>query len=488
MAKEHDNWMAGIGVEVGKDDQSVTIAGKDGGGSITYKFEIKKDTPAANFMAGPVPMYLKGFVRVAIEGSVEATRDGAGQFKVSGGVNGTVAGGAELGIGRCDPNITAGPYGSLELSATQGLNVTYDQAKPEGQRWDIVTPLTIFIKATGKVGAKVEVKKMISFNVEAASSSWELYVITLGGWNGKTFTQVDIRDGKDMVRLKEALAKPGPAIQDAVEKYAPESVKEAAVDGATWVAESDVAGDIADGVDAVLEPIEKVSGADVGAKIEDAVAYLVSDDQETSTETTNRVQAEMAVLNATSEDFATFMTELTLWPDQALGRYRTAEEWNKVQAVMNAEREQLLAGQSASGKWKDLARALAARALQRKQAEEERKKAVEAEKRKQQQAEAAEVARRQAEEAKMAVEQMMAIRLQAMSPGNHLNNKTKDNPSAAKARKFWETGMQKYWTPAESQRLRLDGLPPMQKRDQAYQLINLYQNAQKVFQAGVQQL
>lgn len=481
MAKEHDNWMAGIGVEIGKDDHSVTVAGKDGGLSITYKFEQKKDTPAANFAIGPVPVYLKGFVRVAIEGTAEAARDAAGNFKVGGGVNGTVAGGVELGLGRASPAITFGPYGSLELSATQGLNVSYDQAKPEGQRWELVTPLTIFVRATGKLGAKIEVKGQGSFNVEAASSSWELYVITLSGWNGKTFTQVDIRDGKDMVRLKQTLAKPGPAIAAAVEKYAPEPVKQAAEDAARWAIEDPDAKKVADKVAAGLEQFKKVTGVDVGAKIEDAVAYLVSDDQETSTETTQRVERTIGMLNATGEQFAAVMTQLTLWPDQALGKFRTAEEWNAVHSLLVADRDALLGGREPSGKWIEAANALAATAQQRKAAQQK------AQRQQQQQQDEAQ-ARQLAEEARRAVEQMMAVRLQAMGPGNHLNNQTVNKPELAKARKFWEAGMQKYWTPAEMQRAQIDGLPPQAKRDKAHQLIGLYQNAQQVFQAGVQQL
>ncbi|MFN0184482.1 MAG: hypothetical protein ACKVQR_11765 [Aquabacterium sp.] len=481
MAKEHDSWMSGIGVEIGKDDQSVTVAGKDGGGSVTYKYELKKDTPAAKFAIGPIPAYLKGFVRIALEGSVEATRDAAGKVKVSGGVNGTVAGGAELGLGHADPNITFGPYGSLELSATQGVNVTYDQAKPEGQRWELVTPLTIFIKATGKVGAKIEVKGQASFNVEAASSSWELYIVTLGGWNGKAFTQVDIREGKDMVLLKQTLAKPGPAIQAAVEKYAPDSVKKAAEDGARWAIEDPGAGKVADVVAVGMDQVKQTTGVDAGARVEDAVAYLVSDDQETSTQTTQRIERTSAMLNATGEQFAAVMSELELWPDQALGRFRKAAEWNAVQALLDADRKALEAGNEPSGAWVDAANALAATARGRKKAQEQAQ-------REQQKAQADDQARQLAEEARRAVEQMMAVRLQAMSPGNHLDSKTKANPAAVKARKYWETGMQQYWTPAELQRLKLDSLPPQPRRDKAYQLIGLYQNAQKVFQAGVQQL
>ena len=82
---------------------------------------------------------------------------------------------------------------------------------------------------------------------------------------------------------------------------------------------------------------------------------------------------------------------------------------------------------------------------------------------------------------------MEQVRLVASGPGNDLNNRTLKQPNP-KARKFWESGMQKFWTPAELQRNQLAGLQGQAKMAKAQDLTGLYLKAKAVFEAGQQQL
>ncbi len=483
MAKEHDDWLGGLGldvdaIKVAEGGTSVSVKKVEGGEALNVKKEIKKDLAKKTFLVGPVPCYVKATVKAAVEGEFALTQDQKREGKASLKLAGSVAGVLEIGVGAAVDGLTVGPFGSAELSANLGLKVNYTRAKGF-----YVDPLQVVIKGTGKVGVKIEVDATdpkVSISAESKLADWELYVIELADWKDNWFNKITWHEGKDLLRLIAALQAPGPVIADAVEKYAPKALKEAAVDAAQWTAESDKAKAIADIVGSGLETFKKHTGVDVGGKIEDAVAYLVrsSPDDETGTQTTARVEKNMAMLNATGEQFATVMTTLKLWPDQELGRFRTADEWNKVQAGLEADRDLMLQFKAPTGAWVDMANALAQKAAQRKHEAEQKAKAS---------AKAAqdEEAVKLAERVKQAMANMEAARLKAMGPGNVLNNKTTQDPSLAKGRKFWEQGMMKFWTPSELERNKISALQGQARIDKANQLSAQYAKAQEVFQSGL---
>ncbi|MFN0185815.1 MAG: hypothetical protein ACKVQR_18550 [Aquabacterium sp.] len=483
MGKEHDQWMGGLGldvdaIKVAEGGTSVSVKKVEGGDALNVKKEIKKDLAKKTFLVGPVPCYVKATVKAAIEGEVALTQNQKREGKASFKVNGSVAGVLELGVGAAVDGLTAGPFGSAELSANLGLQVNYTRAKGF-----YVDPLQVVIKGTGKVGIKIEVDDTdpkISISAESKLADWELYVIELADWKDNWFNHITWREGKDLLRLIAMLQTPGPAISAAVEKYAPKAVKEAAVDAAKWAAESDKAKAIADIVGGGLEQFKKTTGVDAGGKIEEVVAYLVRDskDDETSAQTTARIEKNMEMLNATGEQFAKVMTTLQMWPDQALGRHRSAAEWNAVQAALETDRDRMLRGEAPTGGWVDMAQALAKTAAERKHAAEQKAKAAK-------KAAEDEEAAKLAERVKQAMSNMEAVRLKAMSPGNGLNNKTTKDTSLVKGRKFWEQGMTKFWTPSELERNKIGALQGQAKIDKANQLAAQYAKAREVFLAGL---
>lgn len=483
MAKEHDSWMNGIGVEIGGKNVAVSGTPRGDGGTLALKWEKKQSTPPGQFLVGPVPFFIKGAIRFAVEGQVDAAvKDG--KAVVSGSVNAVVGGSVMLGPGVASKGVTVGCFGSMELSANQGIQVSYDQNLEQGKRWAVVTPLTVFIKATGELGALVEIENEMSFTVKAASSTWELYIITLSGFNGFGFDKVDIKDGKDMVLLKQTLAKPGPAIQAAVEKYAPRALKDAADKGAKWTAESEQAKSLGDATGKGLDAIRDTTGVDVGAKVENTTAYLLSDDQETSSQTNARISKETVSLNASHEEYVGVMQQLNLWEGVFAATYTTPAEREAIHKALEADRAAVKGGGTASGQWIEMANALAAKASAKEQAVKKKQREEIAAAR---QAAQNEDARKLDAMVKQAVQSMEQVRLVASGPGNDLNNRTLKQPNP-KARKFWESGMQKFWTPAELQRNQLAGLQGQAKMAKAQDLTGLYLKAKAVFEAGQQQL
>src|SRR5436190_5367478 len=174
-----------------------------------------------------------------------------------------------------------------------------------------------------------------------------------------------------MQRLFAALQQAGPAIADAVDKYAPESVKKAAEKGAKWVAESDDAKKIADGTKVVLDKVKEETGVDIGKGAETAVRDLVDPGGETSDEATKRVEAEMAALNATHEDFMGAVQTLGLAPGgplQSLTK-EDADEYNEIAEVHRQEMNQSILRGAPPGAWKPMLVALAKKRRERKAAQ-----------------------------------------------------------------------------------------------------------------------
>jgi len=158
------------------------------------------------------------------------------------------------------------------------------------------------VNGTGKVGIKVEVEGGGKLDVGQDVANWELFVVYVGRYSGGKFESIDVRAGKDLNRLIAALEQAGPRIEQAVEKYAPEPLKQAAVKGAEWAAESDEAGKVADVVDDVVRDVKEETGVDAGGGVEEVVQSLVDEHGETAAEATRRVNAEMEKFGESQED------------------------------------------------------------------------------------------------------------------------------------------------------------------------------------------
>jgi hypothetical protein len=170
------------------------------------------------------------------------------------------------------------------------------------------------VYGTGKVGIKFELKNSWTSNSDCEVANWHLFIVHVGAYENGAFGPIRVEPGKDMQRLIAALQKAGPAIADAVEKYAPEKVKKASEDGAKWVAESEDAKKIADATGVVLDKVKEKTGVDIGRRRRERVRDLVDPGGETSAEATRRVEAEMAALNASHEGFMKAVQTLGLAP------------------------------------------------------------------------------------------------------------------------------------------------------------------------------
>ena len=276
--------------------------------------------------------------------------------------------------------------------------------------------------------------------------------------------------GKDLLRLIAALQQVGPAIADAVDKYAPEALKKAAEDGAKWVAESEDARIIADTTGKVLDTVKDQTGVDIGNGAEEVVQFLVDPDGETSSEANARFTKEAEAANEAHADFRTAMQASGL--DGEL-RSRTEAEKDEYNAIVNAK--------DAGGDWKSMIPPLVAK---RKTLRLEQARAEAARKKKEQNdadaATAAELARR----IKASEAAMQAALTAANMLGNPLNNRTQGQ-AGSKARKYWETGMNKFWSLGSSARLKCASLQGEARIAKAQEATALLVKARAVFQEGM---
>ncbi|MEO5882688.1 MAG: hypothetical protein ABIQ06_09770 [Caldimonas sp.] len=448
--------------EVGFGDLSLGLKESADGASVIVKYERKQTVAAQNFKVWVIPCYVKADLKVGIEGEIVIKGEGDRQVNIKSG------GALELGIGGTSDAVTAGPYGEVALSASSKIPTRLSEARKIA-----MNPFVIDIYGTGKVGIKFELKDSWTRNAECELANWHLFVVHVGPCQNGVFASFRVEPGKDMQRLFAALQQVGPAIADAVEKYAPDAVKKAAEDGAKWVAESEDAKEIADTTGKVLDTVKDQTGVDVGAGAEKVVQFLVDPEGETSSEANARFTKEAEAANEAHADFRSAMQASGL--DGEL-RSRTKEETAEYNAIVDTK--------DAGGDWKSMIPTLVAK---RKTRRFEQAKA-EAARRKKAQGDAdaaavADLARRvQASEAAMNAALTAANML-----GNPLNNRTQGQ-SGSKARKYWETGMNQFWSPGSAARLQCASLQGEAKIAKAQQATALLVKARAVFQEGMRMI
>ncbi len=448
--------------EIGFGDLSLGLKESTDGASVIVKYERKQNVAAQNFKVWVIPCYVKADLKIGIEGEIVVKGKGDRQVNIKSG------GALELGIGGTSEAVTAGPYGEVALSASSKVPTRLSEARKIA-----MNPFVIDIYGTGKVGIKFELKDSWTRNAECELANWHLFVVHVGPCQNGVFASFRVEPGKDMQRLFAALQQVGPAIADAVDKYAPDAVKKAAEDGAKWVAESEDAKVIADTTGKVLDTVKDKTGVDIGGGAEKVVQFLVDPDGETSSEANARFTKEAEAANEAHADFRAAMQASGL--DGEL-KSRTQAESDEYNAIVDAK--------NAGGDWKSMIPPLVAK---RKTLRFEQAKA-EAARRKKAQSEtdaaaAADLARR----VKESEAAMNAALTAANMLGNPLNNRTQAQ-SGSKARKYWETGMNKFWSPGSSARLQCASLQGEAKIAKAQQATALLVKARAVFQEGMRMI
>jgi hypothetical protein len=449
-----------VSVQVSEDGTSVTYKKTADGEAIAVKDEVTQPVFKETFMVGPVPCVTKGDLSLAFEGEVSRSGKSAGLK-----VQLTAGGSFSIGVGVAKGCVTVGPLGTAKLTCSQGVAVTYSEA--DGVAADA---FVCEVKATGSVGIEASIDKGPKIKAEAKLVEWQLLIVHVAGFaHGKFSKGIRVEPGKDLRRLIAQLQNAGPAIADAVEKYAPEPVKKAAEDGAKWVAESDEAKEIGDGTGVVLDKVKEKTGVDVGSGAEKVVQFLVDPGGETSTETTERIQRENEAFNASHGEFQEVMARSGLQTEFNSSLYRSAEDYNKIVDTFHA-----------GGEWRPMVDALVAKCRKKKEAY----LAEQAAKKKREQDEAAaKAAAELARRVKESEAAMNAALTAANMLGNPLNNRTQGQPGS-KARKYWETGMNKYWSPGSAARLKCASLQGEAKIAKAQEATALLVKARAVFQEG----
>ena len=445
--------------EVGFGDLSLGLKESPDGASVIVKYERKQTVAAQNFKVWVIPCYVKADLKIGIEGEIVMKGEGDRQVNVKSG------GALELGIGGTSEAVTAGPYGEVALSASTKVPTRLSEARKIA-----MNPFVFDVYGTGKVGIKFELKDSWTRNSECELANWHLFVVHVGPCQNGVFASFRVEPGKDLQRLFAALQQVGPAIADAVEKYAPEKLKKLADDGTKWVAESEDAKVIGDTTGVVLDKVKDATGVDIGNAAEKAVQFLVDPDGETSQEANARFTKEAEAANEAHADFRAAMEASGL--DGEL-RSRTEAEKADYNAIVDAK--------DAGRDWKSMIPALVAK---RKTQRFEQAKAEAARKKKAQgdadAAAAADLARRvQASEAAMNAALTAANML-----GNPLNNRTQGQ-AGSKARKYWETGMNKFWSPGSAARMKCASLQGEAKIAKAQEATALLVKARAVFQEGM---
>jgi hypothetical protein len=464
-----------ISVEGGFGDFGGGIKKVPGGWEVAVKYEPKLNLIQKNFKVWVVPCFLRVMLKATIEGGGEFTDE-----KNEGSVAAKGTGVAQIGPGGTAPEITVGFYGAAELSGEMKVVLNRKGLK------DFVTdPFAVKIYGTGKLGMTFELEGSWSATSECELVRWHLATVHFGAYKNGTWGPVSVTQGDDIDRIAKQLQQIGPTVASAVEKYAPEALKKAAVKGAEWVAESDTADKIAEGTGKVLDTLKDTTGVDAGAGAEKVVQFLADPDGETANETTDRVNRETAILNASSEDFHRVVTEAGLYSGGPLASRTAAdvEDYNRIVAVKQAEDDLLRKGEPAPGAWRQMVVDLVAK---RTKAKKEREAAAAAKKKVEldaaAQAAAADLARR----VKAAEDAMNAALTAANMVGNPLDRDTVNHPES-KARKTWATGMNQYWSPGSAARLaalKLQGEARIAKCNEAAALLA---KARTVFQQGLAQ-
>ena len=454
---------------------SISGKEKDGVLSITVAYKASKDLAKGNYKVWVVPFYYAATVQVSVEGTGKLS-DTAKSLSVALKAEGSF----ETGPGAKTDLFTVGAYGKAKLSAVNNaLTVTRCDAPAGGEASWGIEATNISLWATGSVGVKATLKNGPGADLYVDVTNWELVVLSLGKYEKGKFSSVELRPGKDLQRFITAMQNLGRTLSDAVEKYAPESVKQAAVDGATWVAESPEAKQIADDVEKEVKKVEEATGLKVGDGVESVVRDLVDPGGETSAEATERVQREMQEFGNSAEEMRKAMVAAGL-ESGPLFRYRTAEEYNEVVDCWGQEAEAAIKGGAKTEKWKSLLVALVEKANARRKAAEEAKRKAESEAKK-------EVDEALEQQIKAALSTMEAARPKGQGPVNVLNNKLIANPNPDARKKNFEPAW-RVWDNAEKARKAALSAQGADKIPLAQQAMQLYLQAGDMGTEGIRHL
>ncbi|MEO5882137.1 MAG: hypothetical protein ABIQ06_06940 [Caldimonas sp.] len=448
--------------KVSQDGVTLGIKESEDGMSVVVKLEHKENLGRENFKVWVIPCYVKADVSIAFDGELKFGDKTTWTLKASS------AGALELGVGGTSEAVTAGPFGAVTLTASTAVPCSLSEAREVG-----IKPFVIDIHGSGKVGIKVEVKKGPTYTSETQLAKWHLFIVHVGAWTGQGFASYRVEQGPDMKRLVAALENGGPAIADAVEKYAPQAVKEVADDGAKWIAESDDAKTIGDATEVVVDKLRDATGVDVGNGAEKLVQVLVDPGGSTSKEDTERLQNDMANLGSATDDLGVAMKDLRT----VLLPFCTQEERNAIVAAWSADNAAAAQGGTPTGEWRSKAALLIGVAIQRKT-----------------QAKMAEIGRRvKDDKAKVLGEEDLARRIKqsearalaALTAANQSGIPLeRDSKGSPQARQYWQTAMNKYWSPASTamQTARhLQGEARIAKNEEA---AGMLAKAKVVFQEG----
>ncbi len=446
----------GVEVEGGLGDDAVGLKNTPDGTVLTIKKEQDLGVLKRNFAVGPIPCYTKGTLKASIQGSLTVGSTTGGALQA------TCAGSLELGVGASKGGITAGPYGSVSLSAGHGTSITYSDKTGLD-----VQPYTFAVKGGGKVGIKVELDSGEKLDVSQECFDWELFVVNVGRYVNGDFEFIDVRAGKDMNRFLNALAQGGAKIEELVDEYAPEAVKDAAEKGAEWTAESDRAKEIADKVQEGIDAIEEETGVDVGEGIEKFVKNLVDPLGETSGEANARFAKENADFDKRLAQLKSLLKQSGLQGE--LRQYIQGDDIRAIWDVWQKETELVIKGKSSPESWRTMLADLV------KKADEKRRQKAAWEKQ-----------RKNAEDERVqaAVAHMEGARTAALGAGNVLNNRMAKTPSA-EAKSYFDQGWRP-WQQAEELRNGLASTQGDEKANKASQAASLYAQAQQLYRTGLQ--
>ncbi len=452
-------------VSRGNNSLAVKISGDET--SVGVAYEEEKDLIEKNFNVWIIPCYAKAKVKVALEGEVSVRRDmSAAGAKLQVKLTGLL----EVGGGRTFHFGTAGPFGSAALSASQGIAVERS-ATGEVE----VDAFALEVCGVGTVGIKAEVTSGPRLSFETRVANWQLYVVHVAGYRNGKFTGVHAEPGRDLQRLIAEMQKAGPKIADAVEQYAPEFAKKAAVDGARWAAENPRAGEIAEQTRKVLDGVQKKAGVDVGSGVEQLVRTLCDPGGETSAQTKARIEQGLIAFNASHGEFHAVMSASGL-DTELRPPCRTKEEYNAIVDVWLKEAEAVAHGGTAAGAWRPMIQALVVKARKRK-SDLEAGNAKPAGER-----DEADLAQR----VKRADMAMAAALDGANYYGNPLDARTQ-GLAKSNARAYWTAAMV-FWRPgaaAHTDALSLTGEARIAKAQEAARLLD---KAKVVFKQGMQRL
>ena len=102
--------------EAGWGDESIALKTADDEVTLVVKHEKKVNVGRKNFAVPVIPCYVKADLKASLEGELTVAKKSELKLGVK------AAGALELGVCGTSEDVTAGPYGRPELSASRGVS------------------------------------------------------------------------------------------------------------------------------------------------------------------------------------------------------------------------------------------------------------------------------------------------------------------------------------------------------------------------------